>query len=126
MRAVIQRVSSARVEVEGNTVAAIGLGLCVFLGIHINDTQRDIEYVARKIVNIRLFDTDSGARVSVKARGYEVLCRSQITLCSTIQGFKISYHQAMSPESAKSLYQTFLETIRKEYCPEKVKGVTFT
>jgi D-tyrosyl-tRNA(Tyr) deacylase len=60
MKAIVQRVASASVTVDGEVVSSIGRGLCVLVGIHRDDTKEQLEYVARKIVNLRVFDDEKG------------------------------------------------------------------
>ena len=83
MKAIIQRVTSASVKVEGEVISSIGKGLCVLVGIHRSDTKKELEYIAKKILSIRLFDDPvTGKRwdKSVKDLKLEVLCVSQFTL----------------------------------------------
>lgn len=110
MRAVIQRVSSASVEVEGERVGAIGRGLLVLVGKEDADTAEDIEWLAGKIVALRLFADDDGpwAR-NVMEIGGEVLVVSQFTLhASTKKGTKPSWHRAAKPDVAIPLYESLL------------------
>jgi len=102
MRAVIQRVREARVEVNASTVAAIGPGLLVLCGISASDTDADRDWLARKIVRLRVFDDEAGImnRSLVEVRG-EMLAVSQFTLyASTRKGARPSYSAAAAPEVA--------------------------
>lgn len=83
MKAIVQRVTSASVSVNGEVISSIGKGLCVLVGLHRTDTQKELDYIAKKILSVRLFDDPaSGKRwdKSVKDLNLEVLCVSQFTL----------------------------------------------
>ena len=83
MKAIIQRVSSASVSVDGEIISSIGKGLCILVGIHRTDTKKELEYIAKKILSTRIFDDpNTGKRwdKSVKDLNLEVLCVSQFTL----------------------------------------------
>jgi D-aminoacyl-tRNA deacylase len=110
MRAVIQRVSSASVAVEGETVGAIGRGLLVLVGKEDADTAEDIDWLAGKIVNLRLFADEAGAwSQSVREIGGGILLVSQFTLhASTKKGTKPSWHRAAKPERAIPLYESLV------------------
>ena len=107
MRAVIQRVTSASVVVENETVGAIGRGLLVLIGKEEADSAADIEWLAQKIVNLRIFADDSGAmNHSVLESGGEILLVSQFTLfASTKKGTRPSWHRAAKPQIAEPLYE---------------------
>ena len=106
MKALIQRVATAKVTVGAELVSEIGVGLCVLLGISKDDTQREAEWLARKIVNLRLFDDDNGKpwEKSVADRKHEILCVSQFTLCQVLKGNKPDFHQAMRAEESEPMY----------------------
>lgn len=127
MRAVIQRVASASVIADGEMVSSIGRGLCVLIGISRDDTREDMDYIIRKILNLKLFCDDKDHRWldSVVDKGYEILCLSQITLYHTLKSNKLDFRQAMSPELSKDFYKDFLAEIRKRYKPELVKEGIF-
>ena len=110
MRAVIQRVSSASVSVEREVVGSIGVGLVVLLGVESADTPDDLEWLAGKIVNLRLFEDDSGAMArSVLEIEGGLLLVSQFTLfASTKKGTKPSWHRAAKPEAAIPLYEAMV------------------
>lgn len=109
MRAVIQRVSSASVTIDGRVKSSIGPGLLILLGIGHKDAQEDIDYLAKKISGLRIFDDDGGVmNRSVMDVGGEVLVVSQFTLmASTRKGNRPSYIGAAGHELAIPLYEQF-------------------
>ncbi len=115
MKAVLQRVTSASVVVDGQEVAAIGGGLLVLLGIEEADTQEDIDWLAVKIINLRIFnDSDNIMNLSVKDVDGEVLTVSQFTLhASTKKGNRPSYIKAAKPEISIPLYENFIRTFER-------------
>lgn len=110
MRAVIQRVSSASVTIENEVTGRIDGGLVVLVGIEEADTAEDIEWMAGKIVNLRLFKDDAGAmNRSVIEQGGGILLISQFTLfASTKKGTKPSWHRAARPDVAIPLYDAMI------------------
>ena len=109
MRVLIQRVKRASVTVDGELVSEIGKGLLVFVGICDNDGKDDIEWLTKKISNIRLFDDENGVmNLSVQETGGEVLAVSQFTLmASTKKGNRPSYIKAAKPDISVPLYEQF-------------------
>jgi D-tyrosyl-tRNA(Tyr) deacylase len=116
MRAVIQRVKSASVTVENETVGKISKGLLVFLGIAKADKTDDAEYLADKIVNLRVFEDDNRKmNRSLLDIGGEMLVVSQFTLLGDCKkGRRPSFVQAAPPDHATGLYQIFLEQVRRK------------
>jgi D-tyrosyl-tRNA(Tyr) deacylase len=110
MRAVIQRVSEARVSIAGVVKGAIQRGLAVLLAVEEADTVEDIEWLSGKIVRLRVFDDDSGAmNRSVQEAQGGILLVSQFTLfASTKKGNRPSYSRSARPEIAVPLYQQFI------------------
>lgn len=110
MRAVIQRVSSAAVTIEGELSGRIEAGLVVLLGIEESDTAEDIDWLTGKIVNLRLFVDETGAmNRSVLEHGGGILLVSQFTLfASTKKGTKPSWHRAAKPDVAVPLYEAMI------------------
>jgi D-tyrosyl-tRNA(Tyr) deacylase len=114
MRAVVQRVTDARVEVAGETVGEIGAGFLVLLGIARDDANTDADYLAEKIVNLRVFDDDEGKmNRSLQETGGAMLVVSQFTLYGDVRrGRRPSYSDAAEPEKASELYEYFVERVR--------------
>lgn len=113
MIAVIQRVSEASVTINGTMKSAIGRGLLVLVGIEDLDGQEDVEWLAGKIANLRIFEDEQGVmNVSVKDVQGELLVVSQFTLhASTKKGNRPSYMKAARPEVAIPIYEQFLATM---------------
>ena len=109
MRILIQRVKKASVTVEGELISLINKGLLVFVGICDEDTDEDIEWLTKKIANIRLFDDENGVmNLSVTDVDGDVLAVSQFTLmASTKKGNRPSYIKAAKPDISVPLYEQF-------------------
>ncbi len=116
MRAVIQRVSRADVVVEEHTVAEIGRGIVLLVGVEKGDTEVDADYIAKKTSSLRIFEDEAGKmNLSVKDIAGEVLCVSQFTLLADARkGRRPSFDGAESPERAEALYKEVVERVRKE------------
>jgi len=125
MIAVIQRVSSSSVVIDGRMQAQIGLGLLVLVGIEEADGLEDIEWLAAKIVNLRIFNDEQGVmNVSVKDAGGDILVVSQFTLhASTKKGNRPSYIKAARPEVAIPVYEKFKEELAIQLQRPVVSGV---
>ncbi len=119
MRAVVQRVTEASVDVNGETVGAISQGLLVLLGAREGDTEREARWLAHKIANLRIFPDEAGKmNLSVQAVGGSVLVVSQFTLYGdTKRGFRPSFAHAAPPEIAEPLVDTFIAALRAENVP---------
>ncbi|MBO3097220.1 D-aminoacyl-tRNA deacylase [Gelidibacter pelagius] len=116
MKAVIQRVSNASVTIDNSKVAAIGSGLLILLGIVDDDTQEDIQWLTRKIANLRIFEDDNGVmnRSLIEVDG-EAIVVSQFTLhASTKKGNRPSYIKAAKPDVAIPLYENFIKQIEED------------
>lgn len=117
MKAVIQRVCSASVEVEGGCVSEIGPGLVCLIGIERDDTDKDRDYIIRKILKLRIFPDDkSRMSKSVQDINGQVLLISQFTLygdCS--KGNRPSFDRAMKPDQAKAFYENFYTSFECQY-----------
>jgi D-tyrosyl-tRNA(Tyr) deacylase len=113
MRAVLQRVSRASVDVDGTTIAAIGEGLLVLAGIAADDGDDDARWLARKIATLRVFDDDAGAmNRSLADVGGNVLVVSQFTLyASTKAGARPSWSRAAPPDVAAPAFERFVATL---------------
>ena len=110
MRAVVQRVSSARVSADGDREATIGKGLLVYLGVGKDDRPEDVVYVAEKVAHLRIFADESGgmARSVLDEQG-EALVVSQFTLFGDVRrGRRPDFLAAMRPEEARALYERFV------------------
>ena len=114
MRAVVQRVSRAQVTVRGEAVGKIERGLLVLLGVAVTDQEADADYLAEKIVGLRVFEDDAGKmNRAVGAMGGAVLVVSQFTLYGDVRrGKRPSFDAAAPPELARRLYEYFVERIR--------------
>lgn len=114
MRAVVQRVTRAKVTVEQHVVAEIGNGLVVLLGIARDDTQDDADYLINKIVALRIFGDEQGKmNLSLKESGGALLVVSQFTLYGDVRrGLRPSWSDAAQPEVAEPLYEFFLTQAR--------------
>lgn len=125
MIAVIQRVSSASVEVDSKRCASIDRGLLILVGIEDADTQEDIDWLAAKVVNLRIFNDAEGVmNVSVKDVGGDVIVVSQFTLhASTKKGNRPSYIKASKPDIAIPLYEKFKSAVGKELGREVQSGI---
>lgn len=110
MRAVVQRVSSARVSIAGEVSGEIGTGLLVLLGVAQGDTEADAQWLAEKIAALRIFEDDAGKmNRSLVDAGGGLLVVSQFTLfASTRKGTRPSFNDAAKPDLAIPLYETFL------------------
>ena len=116
MIAVIQRVSDAKVEIETKTIGKIGYGILILLGIEEADTDGDIDWLSRKIVNLRIFDDENGVmNKSLTDIGGDILLVSQFTLhASTKKGNRPSYIKAARPDVAIPLYGHFQKRIEMD------------
>lgn len=125
MRAVVQRVTQARVSVEGEVIGEIKKGIVVLLGISKDDNEKDIKYIAEKVVNLRIFeDENNKMNLSSLDINGELLVVSQFTLYGDCRkGKRPSYDQASRPEEAEKLYNNFLDEISK--CPLKLQTGKF-
>lgn len=114
MRAVVQRVSRAKVTVNGEITGEIGVGLLVLLGVGHADTETHVQYLADKIAGLRIFEDDAGKmNRSVIDAGGSVLAVSQFTLYGDVRrGKRPSFDDAAPPEQARRLYEVFVERIR--------------
>lgn len=119
MRVVIQRVSEAQVISDGLLTGKIQIGLVVLLGIHAEDTEKDIQWLVSKLTQMRIFSDEAGKmNLSVKDIQGEILLISQFTLyAQTKKGNRPSFIQAAHPTIAIPLYEKFIESIRQNGIP---------
>ena len=114
MRAVVQRVTEASVKVDGETVGAIQNGLCVLLGVSVDDGEADADYITEKLLGLRIFDDENGVpNRSVCDIGGAILLISQFTLLGDARkGRRPSYFFAARPEKAIPLYERCIERLK--------------
>lgn len=120
MKLVVQRVTSAKVEVDGKNVGEIGEGLLVLCGITHTDSKTEADYLARKLTNLRIFHDENGKmNLSVKDIKGKLLIISQFTLyADTVSsGNRPSFSNAAKPDMANELYEYFLEKCKQENVP---------
>lgn len=119
VRAVVQRVSEARVRVAGEVRGEIGPGLAVLVGVEVEDTEKDADYLADKVMNLRVFEDDAGQmNRSVREAGGALLVVSQFTLLGDARrGRRPSFVDAARPEAADRLYGRFVEALRQSGLP---------
>ncbi|HOK43526.1 MAG TPA: D-aminoacyl-tRNA deacylase [Thermoclostridium caenicola] len=117
MRAVVQRVSRAEVRVDQKTVGKIGKGILVLLGIGQDDGDQDLQWLADKVMNLRIFeDENDKMNLSVLDVGGQVLVVSQFTLYGDCRkGKRPSYSSAAAPQDAEKLYEAFVKFIEEKY-----------
>ena len=123
MRAVIQRVLRASVRVNDETISAIERGLCVLIGIAHDDDLTDLEYIAKKLLTIRLWPSDDGSKNwtrAVREIDGALLCVSQFTLHATLKGTKPDFHLAMSADASRNLYEKLLQTLKNQYRTDRI------
>jgi D-tyrosyl-tRNA(Tyr) deacylase len=115
MRAVIQRVTKAQVEVDGQVTGQIDGGLLVFLSVGQGDTEADAQFMADKLINLRIFSDQNGKmNLSVQDVGGAILMISQFTLHGDCRkGRRPGFDQAAEPETARRLYQLTIELVRQ-------------
>ncbi len=125
MRAVVQRVSEASIVIDSNVVASIGHGIVALIGLHKDDSDDDMEYIAGKLPDLRIFDDSNDAmNNSLRDTDGELLIVSQFTLYGDARkGRRPSYSGAMSPDFALQFYNRFIELCRLKY--HKVKTGVF-
>lgn len=116
MKAVIQRVSGAKLSVEGVQVAEIGRGLVIYFGVEEGDIEDNAFWFAKKIANMRIFEDDAGKmNLSALQLGYEALAVSQFTLCGDCsRGNRPDFTGAEHPEAANIIYNIFSEALAKQ------------
>jgi len=116
MRAVVQRVKEAKVEIDGSVVGEISKGLLIFLGVGENDTEKECQYMANKIINLRIFpDENDLMNLSLMDINGAALVVSQFTLWGDCRkGRRPSFIEAARPEKANYLYEHFISLVREK------------
>lgn len=116
MRAVVQRVSSSKVIVDGDIIGSIGHGLNLLVGINSTDTIEDLKYIKDKVINLRIFeDKNEKMNLSLLDVSGEILVISQFTLYGDCRkGRRPNFMNAMKGEEAEKLYSTFVEMLKEE------------
>lgn len=123
MRAVIQRVLRSSVRVGDETISSIERGLCVFIGITTDDDLNDLEFIAKKILSIRLWPSADGTKNwsrSIKEIDGQLLCVSQFTLHATLKGTKPDFHLAMAADQSRNVYEKLLQTLKNLYVSDRI------
>lgn len=117
MRAVVQRVKSASVTVDGETIASTGNGLLILVGFHDSDSHADSEYIISKCINLRIFEDSAGLmNLSISDTCGEILVVSQFTLYGDARrGRRPSFSDSMPPAKAEQFYNEFLVMFREKY-----------
>ncbi len=125
MRAVVQRVTDAKVSVEGKVTGKIGKGSVVLIGVENGDDDKAVAYIAKKIANLRIFDDEEGVmNLSLKDIGGEVLAISQFTLLGDATGGnRPSWFAAAKPEIANELYKQVIAELKNAYGLHVEEGV---
>ena len=115
MRALLQRVASARVEVDEKIIAEIGKGVLAFIGVSKEDSNTDVDYLARKIADLRIFGDDGGFDRSITEIDGEILVVSQFTLYGDVRkGRRPSFDKAAPASLAKEIYESLINALSKK------------
>ena len=119
MRVVVQRVKEAKIEVDRQITGRIDKGLLVYLGVGKEDSEKDVEFIANKIVNLRIYpDEDGKMNLSVKDISAKILLVSQFTLYGDCRkGNRPSFDPAADPDIANRLYEQMIELVRQKGVP---------
>ncbi|KAL8870698.1 MAG: hypothetical protein Q9174_003315 [Haloplaca sp. 1 TL-2023] len=128
MKAVLQRVASASVSVDAQIVSSIGKGVLVFAAVAPDDTQKEVESMASKVLKMKMWPDETGAtwKRSVQDIKGDVLCVSQFTLlASTKRGSKPDFHGAAGGDQAREMYDQFVTKVEELYEKDKVKNGVF-
>ncbi|KAL2819337.1 D-Tyr tRNAtyr deacylase-like domain-containing protein [Aspergillus cavernicola] len=128
MKAVIQRVKSASVTVDGHLISKIGQGLLVLAGVGREDTEKDVDTMINRILKAKLFpaDNDKQWKRNIQDIDGEVLCVSQFTLFGQLKkGKQPDFHEAASADTARKLYNYFYQRLGESYKAERIKNGVF-
>ena len=124
MRALIRRVLSAEVLVEGKSVGQIKEGMVVYLGVHRNDSDEDMEWLLNKILGLRIFDDADGSLNYSVLSTHGILAISQFTLFGNVRkGFRPSFNQAASPEMGLLYFDRFVHALKEKFSGLVAQGV---
>ncbi|KAL6721345.1 D-tyrosyl-tRNA(Tyr) deacylase [Lecanora helva] len=124
MKAILQRVASASVTIDSHVVSSIGKGVLVFAAVAAEDTRKEVESMAAKVLKMKLWPDQTGATIGQS--NLDVLAVSQFTLlASTKKGNKPDFHGAAGGDQAKELYDHFYSKVQELHDPEKVKKGVF-
>jgi D-tyrosyl-tRNA(Tyr) deacylase len=125
LKAVVQRVLNSSVEVDNETVGKIGKGFNVLLGVVVGDSEKEAELLAGKVARLRVFeDEQCKMNLSITDIGGEVLVISQFTLCADVKkGNRPSFINSAEPETAKRLYEYFIEELKKNGIKKVEHGI---
>ncbi|MFO7744667.1 MAG: D-aminoacyl-tRNA deacylase [Psychroflexus sp.] len=117
MRIILQRVKEASVEIDNQIAGSINQGFLIYLGVEGEDQQKDIDWLVKKVSNLRIFsDEDEKMNLNIKDVEGEILIVSQFTLyASTKKGNRPSFTKAAKPDLAKELYQSFIDSMNEAY-----------
>ncbi len=123
MRALLRRVAKASVSADGRVIGEIGSGLLVYLGVHADDSDEDLDWLRRKTLGIRIFDDQEGRMNQSIAEEQGLLIVSQFTLFGNLKkGFRPSFHRAAPPNLAEDLYLRFVRRISEDHQGKVEKG----
>ncbi|KEG05713.1 D-tyrosyl-tRNA deacylase [Trypanosoma grayi] len=128
MKAVIQRVLGGSVTVGDEVVGEIGRGIAVLVGFHRDDNMDDLNYIARKLLSLRLWPSEDGQKTwdrSVKEIDGGILLISQFTLMHVLKGNKPDFHLAMNPEGALNMFNRLRDTLGESYLPDRISAGRF-
>ncbi|KAI5069201.1 hypothetical protein GOP47_0015502 [Adiantum capillus-veneris] len=128
MRALVQLVQSARVEVDSLVAAEIGPGLLVYVGFSNADSLVEANTMCKKLLNLPVFvseEADRSSKVNVMQKNYELLLVSQFSLYGVFKGNRLDFHDAMPPQQAKPLYEALLECFGQHYNAHRIKDGIF-
>lgn len=124
MRIVVQRVSQANVAIEGKIIGKIDKGFALLVGVHDNDSAETVDYMARKIANMRIFADENGKlNLNINQVSGEILSISQFTLYArTKKGNRPSFIDAAKPDHGNKIYQLLNETLREDFGLKVAEG----
>ncbi|CCW60131.1 unnamed protein product [Phytomonas sp. EM1] len=122
MKIVIQRALRGVATVDGEIIGSIGKGMVVLIGIDRDDKQEDMNYIAHKILTVRIWPNEEGKAWdrNVKEINGGILMVSQFTLTHTLKGCRPDFHRAMPPEGALEMFKSICDKLRAEYDPDKI------